>query len=228
VSSVGRAGVSGDREKRLPPNVVSMSLGRARIERSMRPGAGGKTKRAGCSDAHQLSLEHLAGCLRAERKLGCAAEARWGAGMGAELCTRGPRAREGGAQVWRACGVHKRGRKRRHKAQGGTTEPRSSSKWHCPALCLPTSCGCVPAIRSRGRQIWCTWQRPQVGEEAEAQGMRQHHRAKIELQMVPPGLAPANFLGVHASTEVCSQRPWNAVPKAQGRLCLQAAWGMQG
>ena len=58
--------------------------------------------------------------------------------------------------------------------------------------------------------------------------MRWHHRAKIELQMVPPGLAPADFLGVCASTEVRSPRPWNAAPKARGRLRLRAAWGMQG
>ena len=57
MSSVGRAGVSGSVEKRLPPNVVSVSLERARIERSTRPGAGGKTKRAGCGSVHRLSLE---------------------------------------------------------------------------------------------------------------------------------------------------------------------------
>jgi len=50
--------------------------------------------------------------------------------------------------------------------------------------------------------------------------MRWHHRAKIELQMAPPGLVPADFLGVHAGTEVHSPRPWNVAPKAQGRLCL--------
>jgi len=44
--------------------------------------------------------------------------------------------------------------------------------------------------------------------------MRRHHRAKIELQMAPPGLAPADFLGVCAGTEVHSLRPWNAAPKA--------------
>jgi len=98
-SSVGCAGVSGDGEKRSPPNTASVSLGRARIERSARPGAGGETKRAGHGDAHRLSPERLAGCSRAERELGCAAEARRGAGAGAELCARGPRAREGGAQV---------------------------------------------------------------------------------------------------------------------------------
>ena len=41
----------------------------------------------------------LVGCLRAERELGCAAEARRGVGVGAELCVRGLRAREGGRQV---------------------------------------------------------------------------------------------------------------------------------
>jgi len=62
----------------------------------------------------------------------------------------------------------------------------------------------------------------------EAQGAGRHHRAKIELQMAPPGLVPANFLPVRASTEVRSPRPWSAAPKAQGRLHLRAAWGMQG
>jgi len=41
----------------------------------------------------------LVGCSRVERKLGCAAEARRGTGVGAELCAQGPRAREGGRQV---------------------------------------------------------------------------------------------------------------------------------
>jgi len=38
--------------------------------------------------------------------------------------------------------------------------------------------------------------------------------------MVLPSLAPADFLGVRTGTEVRSPRPWNAVPKAQGRLRL--------
>ena len=37
--------------------------------------------------------------MRAERELGCATEARQGTGVGAELCAREPRAREGGGQV---------------------------------------------------------------------------------------------------------------------------------
>jgi len=35
--------------------------------------------------------------------------------------------------------------------------------------------------------------------------MRRHHRAKIELQMAPPGLVPANFLQVCAGNEVQGQ-----------------------
>jgi len=42
----------------------------------------------------------LAGCSRAKCKLSCAAEAAQDKGVGAELCTQGLRAREGGAQVW--------------------------------------------------------------------------------------------------------------------------------
>ena len=41
-----------------------------------------------------------------------------------------------------------------------------------------------------------------AGEETEAQGAGWHHRDKIELQMAPPGLVPADFLQVCAGNEV--------------------------
>jgi len=45
--------------------------------------------------------------------------------------------------------------------------------------------------------------------------MRQHHRAKVELQMAPSGLVPANFLRAHAHRGLCGPRSPSAAAKGR-------------
>jgi len=164
---------SGGAEKTLPPSAASLSL-RGRICGTVRGlGQGARLKgRAWCKQVsrdlegrrelhtarsccgmHLLSLECWWGAR--ERSASWAAPQKRGkARAWAQNFVRGDRGQGRGAGRFSALGgMRERERKRRHKGRGSTTEPRSSSKWHRPALCLPTSCQCAPALRSIARGL---------------------------------------------------------------------------
>jgi len=153
------------------------------------------------------------------------------------------------------------------EAQGPRQHHRAkvSSKWHCPALCLLTSCCCLPAevwgpgtwnapsksapprwkgcawgMRSKQnssgelcaqgaseaegkghRQAWCAWQHAWVGGETEAQGPRQHHRAKVSSKWHHLALClPASCCCLPA--EVQGLGSWSALPKSAAPICMWA------
>ena len=153
---MGQAGVSGGVEKRSPPNAASVSLERAHIEHSARPGAGGETKRVGRGSMHRLSPERWRGARGQSASRAVRQKQRETRARAQNFARRGWGRGRGAGRFGVLGGVRERERKRRHKGRGSTTEPRSSSKWRRPALCLPTSCGRMPTevCAVRGLQVW--------------------------------------------------------------------------
>ena len=163
-----RASASGGAEKTPPPSAASLSLRGCVCGTARGLGRGARLKGwAWCKQASQdlegrrklhaarsccgmrlLSLEHWWGA-RGRSASWAALQKRGEVRAWAQNFARGNRGRGRGAGRFSVLGgMCEREGKWRHEGRGGTTEPRSSSKWCRPALCLPTSCGCALALRS--------------------------------------------------------------------------------